>query len=292
MKRHNTVFIVLIVLLWLNILAWIAVFEVSQNQFLEVNFFDIDQGDAIFIESPEGHQILIDGGPTSAILEKIGREMPFYDRSIDLIILTHPEHDHIAGLLEVFKKYKVENILWTGVLKDTAEFKEWQRLIEEEQAQIKIAQTGQKIILPTRLGLVDKYMEVLFPFESLEEKNVSNTNNTSIIAKLVFNQDSFLFTGDAYKSVENKLLKEGMDLQSDVLKIGHHGSNTSTGEEFLREVLPEIAVISVGKENAYGHPHPEVIEILNKYDIKVLRSDQNGDIKILSNGQNILINNN
>ena len=129
MKRDKRVLIISTLLLFFNALAWVAVFDLSQPRFLEVHFFDVGQGDAIFIETPQSHQILIDGGPTSAILEKLGKEMPFWDRSLDLVILTHPERDHITGLFEVFKKYKVENILWTGVLRDTVEFKEWQRLI-------------------------------------------------------------------------------------------------------------------------------------------------------------------
>jgi competence protein ComEC len=256
---------------------------------LEVNFFDVGQGDAIFIETPERHQILIDGGSTSIILKKLGKEMPFWDRTIDLIILTHPEHDHLAGLIEILKRYKVENILWTGVQRDTAGFREWQKLIEEEKAKIFIAQAGQKIHL-SRFNL-DKYIEVLYPFENLEGKKFKNTNNTSIIAKLVFSENSFLFTGDAYKSVELSLVEKGMDIDSDVLKVGHHGSKTSSTSEFIEKVSPEIAVISVGKDNNYGHPHPETLETLEKYDINVLRTDINGDVKIISNGINYAVSN-
>ena len=143
MKR-NPVFIILGILLGLNILAWAAVWSL-RPQGLEVTFFDVGQGDAAFIETPQNQQILIDGGPTSIILEKLGREMPFWDRTIDLIILTHPEHDHMAGLIEVLKRYQVGNILWTGVVRDTAEYKEWQKLIKEEGAKIYIAQAGQQI---------------------------------------------------------------------------------------------------------------------------------------------------
>jgi len=293
MKRKGENFFLLIfgVLIVSNIIAWIVVLDLNQPQFLEVTFFDVGQGDAIFIETPQNHQILIDGGPTSMILEKLGKEMPFYDRTIDLIILTHPEHDHIAGLIEVFKRYKIDNILWTGVLRDTNEYQEWQQVLlkeqDKEKAKIYIARAGQKI---TWSGChPDQYMEVLFPFENLEGQKIENTNNTSIVSKLIFNENSFLFTGDSYKSVEKKLLEKMID--SDVLKVGHHGSKTSTSEEFLKEVSPEIAVISVGKENHYGHPHPETLAVLNKHDIKVIRTDQKGDIRIISDGSNLSINN-
>jgi len=276
---------ILVVLFFANIISWVVVFDLARTKFLEVNFFDVGQGDAIFIETPERHQILIDGGPSSAILEKLGREMPFWDRTIDLVILTHPEKDHIAGLLEVLKKYKVENILWTGVERDTSEYNEWVGLLKSEGAKIKIAQTNQKITSP---GLVIK---VLYPFENLEGKFFKDSNDTSVVSKLIFGKNSFLFTGDIYKSVEKELIDRGVDIGADVLKVAHHGSKTSTSEEFLKEISPEVAVISVGKDNSYGHPHQEVLDILGKYGINVLRTDLDRDIKIFSDGTTLRITN-
>ncbi len=279
----------LIVLAYLNILAWIVVFDLAQND-LKVVFFDVGQGDSIFIQTPQKHQILIDGGPTSVVLEKLGNEMPFYDRTIDLIILTHPEHDHIGGLLEVLKRYRVENILWTGVLRDTAEFKEWERLlVEEKNVVIEIAQAGQRIVCAASTFEKTVNMNILYPFENLDKEIIKNTNNTSIIIQLLFGENKILFTGDVYKSIERKLIKQGIDIESDVLKVGHHGSKTSTSEEFLLKVLPELAIISVGLENSYGHPVPEVLEILKKYGINILRTDELGDIKIISDGQTIKV---
>jgi len=293
-KDKKFVLWVLVFLFLINILAWLVVYDFNKLLFLEVIFFDIGQGDAIFIKTPKRHQILIDGGPSSAILEKLGKELPFWDRTIDLIILTHPEYDHLVGLIEVVKRYKIENILWTGVRKETAEFKEWQRLIEEERmkedAQIKIAKNGLRInLLIYEIDRKEGYLEILFPLESLEGGEFKNTNNTSIITKLVFGENSFLFSGDAYKEIERRLIEGEVDLDSDVLKVGHHGSKTSTSEEFLKEILPEIAVISVGKENAYGHPHQEVLEILSKYGIRILRTDIDGDIKFISDGRTLKI---
>ena len=281
MKRHRGVFLILGFLVLLNVFTWLAVFDLSQPRFLEVNFFDVGQGDAIFIQTPQKHQVLIDGGPSSIILEKLKQEMPFWDRSIDLIILTHPEHDHLAGLLDVLQRYKVDYILWTGVLRDTAEYKEWKNLIEKEKqegAKIIIAKAGQ------RINLSRTFLDILFPFEDLEAQSIKNTNNTSVIAKLLFNDACFLFTGDAYKSVERKLVAEKLDFACDVLKVGHHGSKTSTSEEFIEQVLPEIAIISAGKDNYYGHPADETLETLEKYDIRILRTDEDGDIKIFSDG--------
>jgi len=282
-KAKKFIYSILVFLFFLNILAWVVVYDLKNPQVLEVNFFDVGQGDAIFIETPQRHQILIDGGPGSAVLEKLAKEMPFWDRTIDLIILTHPEKDHLAGLIEVLKRYKVENILWTGVIRDTAEFKEWEKSIKDERAKIFIAKSGQKIIMPkTVLG-------ILYPLENLEGEELKDSNNTSIVAKLVFKENSFLFTGDIYKSIEKELITKETDIDSDVLKVAHHGSKTSSSEEFMKEVSPQEAVITAGKDNPYGHPHQEVLEILEKYGIRILRTDLDGDIKIISDGSNLAI---
>ena len=267
----------LVFLLFLCIILWIIVFDLSEDSGLQVTFFDVGQGDSIFIETLEGRQILIDGGPDITILEKLGEEMPFWDRTIDLVILTHPEHDHMSGLLEVLENYHIENILWTGVLKDTAEFKEWEKLIGEEGSRITIAKAGDKIVL----GDPEKeYIEILFPFESLEGKEAFDANNTSVVSKLVFGDISFLFFGDAYKSVEKELIEKGIDIDAEVLKVGHHGSKTSSSPKFIENVSPEFAVIQCGKDNTYGHPAPETLEVLGNYGINIFRTDLEGDIKL------------
>lgn len=284
--KNNSILIIFGFLLAINILAWVAVYELSQPRHLEVNFFDIGQGDATFIETPARHQILIDGGPSSEVLEKLAGEMPFYDRSIDLIILTHPEHDHLAGLIEVLKRYEVKNILWTGVVKDTADYNAWLKAVKEEGARIFIAKSGQEIKTtgPDQINFL-----IFYPLEQTEGQAQKDTNDTSIVTKLVFKENSFLFAGDVSKSAEREILGAGLDIDSDVLKVAHHGSKTSSAEEFIEKVSPEIAVISAGKENPYGHPHQETLEILNKYGITIFRTDLNGDIKIISNGKTLRI---
>ena len=282
-NNQKIVFGILGILVMANVLAFSVVFELNQPQMLEVSFFDVGQGDSIFIETPEGHQILIDGGPSSAVLEKLAKEMPFYDRTIDLIILTHPEHDHIAGLIKVLKRYNIDYILWTGIIRDTGEYKEWQKLIQEQGANIKIAQAGQKI----KAG--EAYLDIIYPFDNLEGREAKNVNNTSIISRLVFRENSFIFTGDAFKSVERELKERGAVLDSDVLKVGHHGSKTSSSQEFIQAVSPEIAVIQCGKDNRYGHPNFETLETLGMLGIEILRTDRDGDIKIVSDGKKIIL---
>ncbi|PIR72230.1 MAG: hypothetical protein COU42_01790 [Candidatus Nealsonbacteria bacterium CG10_big_fil_rev_8_21_14_0_10_36_24] len=278
---------ILSILVFLNIIAWTTVFHLSQPRVLKVVFFDVGQGDSIFIETPQRLQVLIDGGPDLTVLEKLAKEMPFYDRTIDLLILSHPEKDHLFGLLEVLKRYKVKNILWTGIIRNTAEWQEWKNLIEKERAEIKIAEAGQKIILQENPLVL---FNILYPFENLDSKEVENSNDTSIIASLIFGAHSLLFTGDITKKTEQELIAQDVYLNSVVLKIAHHGSKTSSSEEFLESVSPEVAVLSVG-ENKYGHPSPEVLANFEKFGIPVLITKEVGDIKIISDGEKYKISN-
>lgn len=278
--KRKTCLNFLLVLSLANFFAWNVIFDLGGDGNLKLVFFDVGQGDSAFIKTPEGSQILIDGGPSPAILEKLAKEMPFWDRTIDLIILSHPEADHMTGLLEVLKRYKVKNILWTGVVRDTSEFKEWQKLIKEERAKIKIAKAGEGV------SVGKTHIEVLHPFEDWEGKELKDSNFTSAVVRLVFGETSFLFAGDALSFQEREMVLRGVNLDSDVLKAGHHGSKTSSSEDFLEKISPSLAVISAGRDNSYGHPHQEVLARLEKYGINVLRTDQNGDIKIISNGKN------
>jgi len=279
MERKQFFLGILVFLVCLNLLAWNAVFETSRTSELRVVFFDVGQGDAIFIETSQGHQILIDGGPDSSILEKLSREMPFYDRSLDLVILTHPDSDHLSGLIEILKKYRIDYVLWTGTIRNTPEFKEWENFLQTRKLKSKIAKAGQRIIA------AEAIFDILYPFENLEGKEAQNSNNTSVVTKLSFNKTSFLFPGDIDKSVEQKLIENQGNLDSDILKIAHHGSKTSSSEEFLKQVSAKIAVIQCSKNNPYGYPHKETLNNLEKYGIEVLRTDEIGDIKIISNGK-------
>lgn len=283
MKRKRKIVFLLAVLVLLNFSAWKAVWHLSQS-FLKVIFLDVGQGDAIFIETPQKHQILIDGGPSSKILEKLGEAMPFYDRSLDLIILTHPDPDHLLGLIDVLRVYRVELIGYTGVKSNKADFLEWENQILEKKVSKIVLKKNQKILLGKEI-----FFEILAPLESFEGKEVSDFNSSSIVAKLNYLEDTFLFTGDIPKSIEKKLVEQGINLDSDILKVSHHGSKTSSSDIFLTVVTPEIAVIQVGEDNQYGHPHPEVLERMQGYGIKIFRTDKNGNIQIISDGSNFQI---
>lgn len=275
-NQKKWMYIILGTLICANVIAFSVVLDLSKPRYLKVTFFDIGQGDSAFIEAPNKSQILIDGGPTSGVISKLAKEMPFYDRTIDLIILTHPDSDHLSGLLDVLKRYKVKNILWTGVITDSPQFSEWQKLVGKENADISIAKAKERVIIQSKPLI---YIDVIYPDTDLEGKNVKNTNDTSIISRLVFKNSSFLFMGDATEKVDVEPAK------SNVLKVSHHGAKDSITSEFLNLIDPEIAVISVGKNNYYGHPSSETLEKLDKFGIQVMRTDESGDIKIISDGK-------
>ncbi len=284
--KHREALIIIVLLFVLNIFSWSFFLSLRQGN-MEVIFFDVGQGDAILIKTPQHHHILIDGGPGNIVLEKLGQELPFFYNSLDLVILTHPHDDHVAGLLEVVERYEVKDILCTGVLENTNVSRRWSEVIEEKG--YRQARAGK------RISANDFHIDILYPAEDLKGEHVKDLNEVSVVSRLVFKDDSFLFMGDAYAKQEAEVISFAEDcrdeewcslftLDSDVLKIGHHGSRTSTSEEFLYFVSPNVGVIMAGRDNRYGHPHKEVLEILESYGIIIKRTDKDGDIRIVSEG--------
>jgi len=266
------------------ILIGVSLFQFSgESKGLEVNFFDVGQGDSILIKTPDHQRILVDGGPDNKIVTKLGENLPFYDKNIDLMILTHPHADHLTGLIEVLKRYKVKKVLSTGVLQTTSEYIKWLEEIKKQKIPMEVAKAGQTMDFGGKTKI-----EILFPAEDLTGKKVNSLNGTSIVFKLIFDKTSFLFTGDAEKEVEDKLIGSA-DLKADVLKVAHHGSKYSTSQAFLEKVKPQIAVISVGAKNTFGHPSQMTLNRLARAGAKVFRTDKDGDVKIVSDGTKIEI---
>ncbi len=260
---------------------WYAVYAETRHTLL-VAFLDIGQGDAIFIEAPNGNQILIDGGRNKKVLEELGKIMPFYDRSIDAIIATHPDADHIGGLPEVINNFDVGVVMEPGVKSGTNTYKEFKRVVGEKNIQTVLARRGMRINLDENV-----YLEILFPNQNVEDWD---TNEASIVARLIYGENSFLFTADSPQKIENYLASIYQDdLKIDVLKVGHHGSKTSSSEIFLGYTDPDYAIISAGKSNSYGHPHKEVMDRLESFSIPVFRTDELGTIKIRSDGSKLYI---
>ncbi len=250
-------------------------FLASSESKVKIDFFDVGQGSSIFVSAPNGNQVLIDGGPSDAVLAKLGENMPLNDRKIELLILTHPDSDHLSGLIEVLKRYQIGQILETGILDNTAEYQSWNQLIKEKNVSLIYASQGQVIKMADNLAV-----QILYPFDKINGQDfLANSNNSSIIGKLYYGKNSMLFTGDAERTAEWALAMGKINLKADILAVGHHGSKTSTSPEFLAAVLPKIAVIQVGAKNRYGHPSQETLERLKR--IQILRTDQNGDIKFV-----------
>lgn len=249
---------------------------------LHVYFLNVGQGDAIFIQAPNGNQVLVDGGPDSKVIQELAKVMPFHDRSIDLLVLTHPDADHITGLIEVLDRYEVEQILENPIKSNAAAYAKWNEL--KREALVTEAGLGQKVWLDDGIALW-----VLFPVGTTDQ---SKSNNNSIVIKLVYGEVSLLLTGDIEAKVERELLARGINVDSDLLKVPHHGSKTSTTKEFLDAVTPETAFIQVGVKNRYGHPHPTVLDRLEDYGIKYYRNDIDGLIELVIDGLNYKINSN
>lgn len=288
--RKNARWYFLVVVALASVFIWYAVFFVEAHRgLLLVHFFDIGQGDAIFIEAPTGNQILIEGGPDNAILAKLGTAMPFWDRSIDAVVLSHPHADHLDGLVEVVKRYDVGMVVESGVSHSIPEYAEWHDLLREKNVPVVIAKSGQRIDAGGGAAL-----DILSPFENFEGASPKNVHDATVVSRLVYASTSVLLMGDAEEKLEYQLLyhysASGLySLISDVLKIGHHGSKTSTSEEFLQVVSPEIAVIQVGRKNRYGHPKQEVLARLASFGIRIFRTDLDGDILLQSDGESFIV---
>jgi competence protein ComEC len=273
MRKLVTGWRVILALVFIAIIAFVALRGMPDGR-LHVWFLDVGQGDAILIQSPDGRQILIDGGPSpSALLDELGEVLPSWDRSLDLVVLTHPDADHVSGLIPVFERYRVATVVDTVAPGDDAGVT-W------------LAATGaahvarQQAVRGMRLGAGALTMTVLSPAKVAVGLA---SNNSSVVLRLDYGASSALLMGDAEAEAEAEMLAGGLPLRADVLKVGHHGSNASTGQGFLAAVQPRVAVISVGAENRFGHPAPELLVRLK--GIEVLRTDQHGRIELVGDGK-------
>ncbi len=279
-RKHALPYILLLLLI-VNVFVWSSVLEKDGGQ-LTVAFLDVGQGDAIFIEGPNGNQVLIDGGNGASVLRELSGVMPFYDRSIDLVIASHPDQDHIGGLVDVLSRFDVGAVMQTEVVSDTSVYSALNAEVDASGTARVVARRGQRVVLGG-----DAFLEILFPDRSTTEWDA---NDASIVARLVYGDTSFMLTGDAPKKMEEYIvLMEGRGLKSDVLKLGHHGSKTSTSEMFLAAVAPTYAIISAGKDNRYGHPHKEVMDRIEQFGIIPLITYEKGTLIIESDGQQVFL---
>lgn len=249
----------------------------SSNELL-IHFLDVGQGDATLIAVPVNRQILIDGGPGNAVIEELGEVMPLTDRSIDLVIVTHNDADHLSGVVEVLKRYEIGELWLTGAVHSSRLYQEFVALVNSKKLKTRFVKSGDIY----ELGRL--HATVLWPLDSYIALTPKNQNEASIVTQWQFGEKKFLITGDITEIQELQLLEGGYLSKVDVLKVAHHGSKTSSSFDFLSAVLPKLAVISSGRNNPYNHPHPSVVSRLSELQIPILRTDTVGRVTLSSDG--------
>lgn len=247
--------------------------QVAPPTGIKVHFVDVGQGDAVLVQGPGGENVLIDGGERQpgvlAYLKKNGV------KKLDVLVATHPHSDHIGGLSDVLREVPVKEVWIDGQVHTSKTYENFLNAIDRSGAAFNEARRGKEI----RAGQL--VFKVLHPREPFLE----SLNNNSVVLKLDYGQLSFLFTGDAETEAERSILEYDSNLKSTVLKLGHHGSRTSSSEPFLDAVRPEVAVYQAGLGNSYGHPHRETINKLRRLNIRFYGTDTSGAIVISSQGQ-------
>ena len=244
---------------------------------LTVTFLDVGQGDAVLVETPDGVQLLIDGGPDGTVLRRLSQELPWFDMSLDVVLGTHPDKDHIGGLVDVLKRYQVGKIITTENTGETTVASSFQKGLLGEGVPVAMARAGQVYQLGASTTLTI--------FSPASNPEMLESNTASIVARLSYGDIDFMLTGDAPSSIEEYLVKKyGEQLQSEVLKLGHHGSKTASSDDFLDTVLPRYAVVSAGKDNSYGHPHQSVVEAVLSRNITIVNTADSGSVTFISDG--------
>jgi len=248
---------------------------------LHVHFLDVGQGDAILVETPTGRRLLIDGGPSpAALLSALGRRMPFWDRRIDLVMLTHPHDDHVRGLLALAERYEVRQAIVGVAQHDSAVYQEWLAVLQEKN--VSLMWVGQ----PLHIDLGDGPTLDVIPPPGADPEDL---DANSLVARLTWGDAVFVFTGDCEAQGLEALLAAGWSLRSTVLKVPHHGSEDSLSDRLLAAASPQLDVISVGAENRFGHPSKETLALLEKSGVRTLRTDANGAISVTTDGERLWV---
>lgn len=280
MSKKLYIILIPLVIIGLSVSVLLFFRHTDKSVFLSVNFLDVGQGDSILIKSPSGQNILIDGGPDNRVVQRLGEKLPWYDRQIDLMILSHSHEDHVGGLVGVLRHYNVKKILYTGAVSNSPSYMEWLKIIREQKIPLTIIDRPQKIILGNNCEL-----NIIYPDKSFLGQEVKNLNNTSIAAILKYGDIKFFLGGDNEVEAENIILGLNKDLKVDIYKVSHHGSDTASSEFFLNALKPSLSIIEVGKDNKFGHPSLRTLKKLEREETNILRTDIEGTIEIQSNGE-------
>lgn len=274
-----------------------------------IRFCNVGQGDAIYIRMPDGRDVVIDGGPNSRILTCLGNKMAFWDREIDLVVLTHPHEDHFKGLMEILKRYRVKNILIPPIGNtDSDLYTSFIKLIENEKATVKNLYQGEKIefvfqndkngtqdkvvfksLWPTKQWVADKSSLVLNKTNYAVKTSYNDLNDFSQVLQMTFGDFDVLFTGDAESSILEQVKNLIPPKSIEVLKVPHQGNKLALTNTLAAHIKPKLGVIMVGK-NSYGHPSPETIQLLSNSGSVVKRTDQDGDVEVITDGREWTVN--
>lgn len=255
---------------------------------LHIVFCNVGQGDAIFIRTPKGSDILVDGGPDKSVLNCLSSHMPFYDRDLELVFLTHPHADHLTGLIDVLKNYQVTSFNTEAVKSDSTEFKELEKVLKEKNISTRFIYTGDRFKFTDGVVISTLWPEKnSISAQAMHRSQNLDKNSFSLVQDLSYKDFNLLLTGDVQADILDKLL---INLnEPDILKIAHHGSKTGTDEFTFTRIKPSLTVISVGKNNRYGHPAASVLNLLQSKNINYLRTDQDGEIEVISEGKGFKI---
>lgn len=284
--------IFLFVLIILILFIWPVLLEEKENKNLEVYFLDVGQGDATLVKTPNGNNFLIDVGLYKQVNLSLGETLSIYNKKIDGILLTHFDRDHVGGVIPVLERFNLETF-FIASSSDSFYLEERKKedpatkeILLKIKDKINYINTGDRIVLDPVNNI---YLDIFHP--DIDYK-LTDVNSSSIVSKLVYKETCFIFTGDASKEIELEILNkfgkgEEKELDCEVLKVGHHGSKTSTAKEFVGFVSPEYAVLSYGEDNNFGHPNKEVLETLKYFDIEIKSTAASGTLGFVSDGESV-----
>lgn len=249
---------------------------------LKAVFIDVGQGDSALIITPQNQKILIDGGPTPNLGEKLSPYFSFFDKKIDLVILTHPDSDHLNGLIPLIENYSIQQVILPLVSKNNSPYEFFLKSLQDRNITYSFGNSQTDIQLNK-----DTSIDFLYPFPQSNFSNINNFSNPSLIFKIKYKEVAFLFSGDTESKEEKIALISPYSFQANLYQVGHHGSKTSSSSVFLQSIQPQIAIISSENNNKFGHPHLETLKTLEINNIKHFNTARVGDIGFYSDGTNL-----
>jgi len=278
-QSRKLLFFVIVTLFLFNIYLF-SLSEQKNEPYLNFYLLDVGQGDAIYFRTPSGQDVLIDGGPDKKVLEELGKVMPFGDKKIEVMMLTHSHADHLKGLEKVAERYKVDTFLYGEFEETSSSLENILQRLRKQKTEVSKVKRGDKI------NLKDAELEILGPVKFSKKKN-----NISVFSQLKYKEIKFLLTGDAEEEEWDDIIKTQKDLKSDIMKSAHHGSRNGLNQDSLVKVDPEVSLISAGRKNKYNHPHNETLELLQKYGSKTRGTYEKGTMKVRTDGSTFSLSN-